>query len=200
MDRADFETEALGWADTVWRVARWMADDPNQADDLVQETYLRAFKSWKTYQDGTDCRSWLLRILRNAAVDLSRRKKLPTIHIDDADGREPADRTSAHPGAATAAARDAEGWGTPEAWAALLAKSTDDAMFAAVQGLAEPFRSTFCLVVLGDCTHKEAAEMLECSEGTIKSRLSRAAAQLRGVLEPRKPVPARRGAAVAGVR
>jgi RNA polymerase sigma-70 factor (ECF subfamily) len=191
MDRQAFEEEALAWADTVYRVARWMMDDPHAAEDLVQETYLRAFKGYRTYQPGTDCRSWLLRILRNAATDVRRRKKLPTVDIDDADPRELVSRAGPAPG------KEADAWGDPEAWQALLAGSTDDQILAAVQGLAEPLRQAFCLVVLGECSYKEAADLLGCAEGTIKSRMSRACGQLRGVLTPRKPAgrprPARVG-------
>lgn len=179
MDRAAFEQEAMAWADTVYRVARWMVDDPNMAEDLVQETYLRAFKGFKTYVPGTDCRSWLLRILRNTATDMRRKKKLPTVDIDDAD---PKDMTSKNGNG-----KD-DGWATPESWEALLAGTTDDDMFAAVQGLADPLRQAFCLVVLGDASYREAAEILSCAEGTIKSRLSRACGQLRTVLGPKKPI------------
>jgi RNA polymerase sigma-70 factor (ECF subfamily) len=188
MDRAEFEAEAMAWADAVYRVARWMTGDPHLAEDLVQETYLRAFKGYKTFAPGTDCRAWLLRILRNAAADQGRRKRLPTV---DLDGTDPtgaglagiADKGGEPAAAGSAAAGD--GWGSPEAWTALLAGSTDDSVFAAVQSLAEPLRQAFCLVVLGECSYREAADILGCAEGTIKSRLSRACSQLRSALAPK---------------
>jgi RNA polymerase sigma-70 factor (ECF subfamily) len=173
MDRSAFETEAMAWADTVYRVARWMVSDPSLADDLVQETYLRAFKGFATFQPGTDCRSWLLRILRNTATDYRRKKRLATVEYDEAD-----------PGELTARAAKAENeaFGSPEKWQALLESSLDDDLYAAVNTLAEPLRQAFCLVVLGECSYKEAAEMLGCKEGTIKSRMSRACEQLRNAL------------------
>jgi len=187
MDRSSFEQEAMAWADTVYRVARWMVSDPHQADDLVQETYLRAFKGFKSFVEGTDCRSWLLRILRNTAVDMHRRKKLALVELDESTDVKESARN---------AERDADGWGTPEAWQALLERTADDRLFGAVQSVPEPLRQSFCLVVLGDCSYREAAELLGCAEGTVKSRVSRACGQIRSVLSEKKPTPRAKTATV----
>src|SRR5436853_7646955 len=67
-DRVRFEEEALALSDQVFRVARHLAASREEAEDLVQETYARAFRSWRSFQPGTNLRAWLLRILTNLNV------------------------------------------------------------------------------------------------------------------------------------
>ena len=71
-DRVRFEEEALELSDQVYRVARHLAASREDADELVQETYARAFRSWRSYQPGTNLRAWLLRILTNLNIDRGR--------------------------------------------------------------------------------------------------------------------------------
>ena len=72
-DRVRFEEEALQLSDQVYRVARRLAGSREEAEDLVQDTYARAFRSWQQYQPGTNLRAWLLRILTNLNIDRGRR-------------------------------------------------------------------------------------------------------------------------------
>src|SRR5437879_9565311 len=72
-DRVRFEEEALGLADQVYRVARRLVGSREEAEDLVQETYARAFRSWRSFSPGTNMRAWLFRILTNLNVDRGRR-------------------------------------------------------------------------------------------------------------------------------
>jgi RNA polymerase sigma-70 factor (ECF subfamily) len=72
-DRVRFEEEALGLADQVYRVARRLVGTREEAEELVQETYARAFRSWRSYSHGTNMRAWLLRILTNLNLDRGRR-------------------------------------------------------------------------------------------------------------------------------
>src|SRR5437667_5928053 len=72
-DRVRFEEEALELADQVYRVARRLVGSREEAEDLVQETYARAFRSWRSYTPGTNLRAWLLRILTNLNIDRGRR-------------------------------------------------------------------------------------------------------------------------------
>src|SRR5437762_3145990 len=72
-DRVRFEEEALELADQVYRVARRLVSSREEAEDLMQETYARAFRSWKSFQPGTNLRAWLLRILTNLNIDRGRR-------------------------------------------------------------------------------------------------------------------------------
>src|SRR3974377_1337231 len=72
-DRVRFEEDALGLADQVYRVARSLSRD--DAEELVQETYVRAFRSWASFQPGTNLRAWLLRVLTNLNIDRGRRQQ-----------------------------------------------------------------------------------------------------------------------------
>src|SRR5204862_1704608 len=74
-DRVRFEEEALALSDQVYRVARHLASSRDEADDLVQETYARAFRSWRSFTPGTNLRAWLLRILTNLNIDRGRRSQ-----------------------------------------------------------------------------------------------------------------------------
>src|ERR1043166_1120930 len=72
-DRVRFEEEALELSDQVYRVARRLTGSREEAEDLMQDTYARAFRSWQQYQPGTNLRAWLLRILTNLNIDRGRR-------------------------------------------------------------------------------------------------------------------------------
>src|ERR671932_2948764 len=74
-DRVRFEEEALALSDQVYRVARHLARSRDEAEDLVQETYARAFRSWRSFTPGTNLRAWLLRILTNLNIDRGRRQQ-----------------------------------------------------------------------------------------------------------------------------
>src|SRR5262249_38566876 len=72
-DRVRFEEEALDLSDQVFRVARHLVGSREEAEDLMQETYARAFRSWRSFTPGTNLRAWLLRILTNLNIDRGRR-------------------------------------------------------------------------------------------------------------------------------
>ena len=72
-DRVRFEEEALALSDQVYRVARHLVGSREEAEDLMQETYARAFRSWRSFTPGTNLRAWLLRILTNLNIDRGRR-------------------------------------------------------------------------------------------------------------------------------
>src|SRR5579884_3330444 len=74
-DRVHFEEEALALADQVYRVARHLAGSREDAEELVQDTYARAFRSWRSFTPGTNLRAWLLRILTNLNIDRGRRRQ-----------------------------------------------------------------------------------------------------------------------------
>src|SRR5216110_3478725 len=74
-DRVRFEEEALELADQVYRVARRLVSSREEAEDLMQDTYARAFRAWRSYTPGTNLRAWLLRILTNLNIDRGRRQQ-----------------------------------------------------------------------------------------------------------------------------
>src|ERR671937_2874152 len=85
-DRVRFEEEALELSDQVYRVARRLVGSREEAEDLMQQTYERAFRSWRQYTPGTNLRAWLLRILTNLNIDRGRRQQRTpaTTSIDEA--------------------------------------------------------------------------------------------------------------------
>ncbi len=157
---ADFEREALPWMDDVYRFALSLTRDPSDADDVVQETFLRAYRSWHTYTPGSDCRRWLFTICRNAFLRSLERER-PTVDLDDVE-------------------RDVIGAGEiyvtalEEGYTDLFAR-TDirPAIDRAVEDLPEPFRTTLVLVDVQDQSYESAAEVLGVPIGTIRSRLFR---------------------------
>src|SRR5260370_6770514 len=86
-DRVRFEEEALDLSDQVFRVARHLVGSREEAEDLMQETYARAFRSWRSYTPGTNLRAWLLRILTNLNIDRGRRQQRTPVAqpLDDDD-------------------------------------------------------------------------------------------------------------------
>ena len=157
---AEFEREALPWLDDVYRFALTLTRDESDADDVVQETYLRAYRSWHTFIPGTECRRWLFTICRNAFLR-SRERQRPTVDLED--GQQ--DALAA--GSVYAAARER---GYDDLYATLdLAPALRDAL----DELAEPFRSAVILVDVEDMTYETAAQVMGVPIGTVRSRLFR---------------------------
>src|SRR5436190_2386388 len=86
-DRVRFEEDALALSDQVYRVARHLVGSREEAEDLMQETYARAFRSWRSFTPGTNLRAWLLRILTNLNIDRGRRQQRApdTQHLEESD-------------------------------------------------------------------------------------------------------------------
>src|ERR671927_507932 len=161
-DRVHFEEDALALADQVYRVARHLTGSREEAEDLVQETYARAFRSWRSFQPGTNLRAWLLRILTNLNIDRGRRvQRAPdTQPLEEGDyflynrleeaTREP----------------------NPDEERVVERLSQDDAV-AALSAVPHDFRDAIVLVDLGDLSYKDAAQILDIPVGTGMSRLHR---------------------------
>jgi RNA polymerase sigma-70 factor (ECF subfamily) len=155
-----FEREALPWLDDVYRFALSLTRDAADADDIVQETYLRAYRSWHTFIPGTDCRRWLFTICRNVFLR-SRERQRPTVDLEDGE------QDAVAAGSVYAAARE---HGYDDLYARLdLAPALRDAL----DELAEPFRSAVILVDVEDMTYETAAQVMGVPIGTVRSRLFR---------------------------
>ena len=155
-----FEREALPWMDDVYRFALSLTRNAADADDLVQETYLRAYRSWHTFQPGTDARRWLFTICRNAFLRSLEKTRHETV-VDDGDAEALA---AAH--ARSAAVDDGQG--------ALLTRiDLAPALSTALADLQEPYRSAVTLVDVEDQSYEAAAEVLGVPIGTVRSRLFR---------------------------
>ena len=154
---------ALGHVDELYSLARHLCGNTSDAEDLVQDTYARALAGAARFEDGSNLRAWLFRILRNCFIDRARRNKI-VLEIPD----ETIDVTS-H-----------EQW----APAALdqLRYLTASEVTQAIAALPIEFRFVVLLDVEG-FSEAETAEILRCAPGTVKSRLSRAKARLRVALK-----------------
>jgi RNA polymerase sigma-70 factor (ECF subfamily) len=166
--RRRFEAEALPHLDALYRTALRLLRDHGAAEDLVQETYLRAYRAFDRYTPGTNCRAWLFRILLNAGLNARRRAARRPAPVGF-EGVEPV-LAAAEPGAEPLGADLA-------AFAGLV----DDEVRAALEALPAPFREVLLLSVEG-LPYKEIAAALGIPVGTVMSRLFRARRLLRSAL------------------
>lgn len=155
-----FSANALTALDDVYRFARSLTRDESDAEDVVQETYLRAFRSWKTFQEGTDIRRWLFTIARNVFLR-SREKAQREVTLDD-DGAEAVDAAQAN-----------EVWLRRGLDPILASADLGPAIREALDAIPETFRSAVVLVDLEDQSYEDAAEVLGVPIGTVRSRLFR---------------------------
>jgi RNA polymerase sigma-70 factor (ECF subfamily) len=155
-----FSALALTALDDVYRFARSLTRDEADAEDVVQETYLRAFRSWMTFQTGTDVRRWLFTIARNVFLRSKERGKRE-VNLDD-DGAEAVDAAEAH-----------DNWVRKGLDPILASSELGPAISAALETLPESFRSVVVLVDVEDQSYEDAAEVLGIPVGTVRSRLFR---------------------------
>ncbi len=160
--RVRFEEEALEFADQVYRVARRLVGTREEAEELVQETYARAFRSWRSYTPGTNMRAWLLRILTNLNTDRGRRIQ----RTPDLQPLEEGDYYLANKLAA------AEGEQVLEQ-ERVVERLSQNGVVDALASLPHDFRDVVVLVDLGEFSYADAAQILDVPMGTVMSRLHR---------------------------
>ena len=160
-DRVRFEEDALALSDQVYRVARYLASSREDADELMQETYARAFRSWRSFQPGTNMRAWLLRILNNLNIDRGRRQqRAPQMQPLEANDYYLYDRL----------AEDADGVSDEDK---VVERLSQDDIVTALSAVPHDFRDVLVLVDLGDFSYADAAQILDIPVGTVMSRLHR---------------------------
>ena len=158
--RVRFEEEALALADQVYSVARHLAGSREEAEDLVQETYARAFRSWRSFQPGTNLRAWLLRILTNLNIDRGRRQqRAPHMQALEANDYFLYDKLAQNDGAT-----DEE---------RVVERLSQDDIVSALSAVPHDFRDVIVLVDIGDFSYQDAAQILDIPIGTVMSRLHR---------------------------
>jgi RNA polymerase sigma-70 factor (ECF subfamily) len=161
--QAGFEAEMLPLLDAAYRLARGLTGNEQDAEDLVQETYLRAFRGFGRYLQGTNARAWLFTIMRRAFIN-----SRSTVH-----SRQRFSRVDTEEGAV-----DVPDVRTPGPEEQSISAEEREEIFAALAGMPEVYRTVLALVDLGGMRYAEAAQVLECPEGTVMSRLSRARREL----------------------
>lgn len=172
MSREEFDREVLARMEDVYRFAMSLTREASRAEDLVQETYLRAFRSWQTFQPGSDARRWLFTICRNAFLRSLERER-GTLSLDDlTDGDQDAMGAVLHHASML-------GDGTADRLARL---DLAPALTRAIGELNEPFRSAVVLVDVEGNSYEEASEILGVPIGTVRSRLFRARRHLQETL------------------
>ena len=159
-DRARFEEEVLELADQVYRVARRLVSTREEAEDLVQETYARAFRSWRSFQPGTNLRAWLFRILTNLNIDRGRREQ----RTPDTRPIEEGDYFLYNKLEEVAPVEDAD---------RVVERLSQDSIVQALAEVPHDFRDVIVLVDIGDFSYQDAAQILDIPIGTVMSRLHR---------------------------
>lgn len=157
-EKEKFSHEAMAHLDDLYRVALYLAKESNEAEDLVQETYARALGSYKQFTPGTNMKAWLTMILQNFFFDQYREKKrwISVFAEEETSGyweKVPIDK----PG--------------PENQ--ILLNELSGKISEVLSKISDEFRLPVILVDMGDFSYEEAAEILSCPLGTIRSRLSR---------------------------
>jgi RNA polymerase sigma-70 factor (ECF subfamily) len=165
MDAELFEGVALPLFDQLYNLAHWLTGDRADAEDLVQETYTKALSGIKSFQEGTNFRAWMYRILRNTFLtSRTGLKATATVPLDSDDSPElPA------------------GPETPET--ILIEHSQHQLLQSAIDSLPVHFREVLLLCEVEEMSYQEIAETLSIPMGTVMSRLSRARKALRESLQ-----------------
>jgi RNA polymerase sigma-70 factor (ECF subfamily) len=159
-----FEAEALASLDSLYRSALRLTRVPADAEDLVQETYLKAFRAADRFEPGTNLRAWLFTILHNTARNRARDRARDTVAIDSEIVDRAAD--AAPPGGASAGAAE-----TPESL--LIRETLAPDLQAAIDALPDAFRQAVWLRDVEEFSYAEIAAMLSIPVGTVMSRISR---------------------------
>jgi RNA polymerase sigma-70 factor (ECF subfamily) len=161
-DRVRFEEDALALADQVYRVARRLVGSREEAEDLVQETYARAFRSWRSFTPGTNMRAWLFRILTNLNVDRGRR-------VQRSPQLQPLEESDYFLANKLASAAGEEALEQEQ----VVERMSQDSIVKALADIQPQFRDVVVLVDIGDFTYADAAQILDIPMGTVMSRLHR---------------------------
>jgi RNA polymerase sigma-70 factor (ECF subfamily) len=170
--RRRFEAEALPHMDALYRTALRLVRNPSDAEDLVQETYLRAHRFWDRYEPGTNCKAWLFKILTNTRINQYVKDSKRPARVDF-DAVEPF-LTQPEP-----AAQEQPTHGELATFADLL----DDEVKSALEAVPDDFRLVLLLYVVEGYAYKEIAQILAIPIGTVMSRLFRARKLLQAELQ-----------------
>jgi RNA polymerase sigma-70 factor (ECF subfamily) len=161
-DRVRFEEDALALSDQVYRVARHLVGSREEAEDLMQETYARAFRAWRSFQPGTNLRAWLLRILTNLNIDRGRKRQ----RTPETQPLEEGDYFLYNKLEAAVGDGDADEERVVE-------RLSQDSIVSALSAVPHDFRDVVVLVDIGDFSYADAAQILDIPIGTVMSRLHR---------------------------
>ncbi|MHB8288463.1 MAG: sigma-70 family RNA polymerase sigma factor [Acidimicrobiales bacterium] len=174
-DQTKFVDQAMQYMPALYSAGLRMTRNPSDAEDLVQETYLRAYRAFGTFQEGTNLKAWLYKILTNAFINSFRaRKRRPQeVDVEDVEVLYLYRRLRG-PQGGPAEGRSAED--------EVLERITDTEVKAAVESLPESFRMTVLLADVEGFSYSEIAEVMDVPIGTVMSRLHRGRRSLQKAL------------------
>lgn len=171
--KQEFDRDAMTHLDSLYGAALRMTRQPAEAEDLVQETVMRAWQKWHQFRQGTNCRAWMLRILTNTFINHCRRRaKEREILTAERGGRL---------GARFFSRESSRAWADPEHGYAQ--RTLSPAVESALAELRPEFRAVVVLADLQELSYREIAHIIDCPIGTVMSRLFRARRALRERLE-----------------
>ncbi len=163
-EHVEFEEVAMPQADALYGAALRMTRDPAAAEDLVQETLLRAYRFWHKFEPGTNIKAWLFRIQTNIFINKYRKKQTEQAVMDDRQADDLLQRYAA----------EESTFIPPDTREDFLKEVLGDQVMAALDELPFEFRMTVLLADMHDLSYKEIADVLDCPVGTVMSRLHRA--------------------------
>jgi RNA polymerase sigma-70 factor (ECF subfamily) len=170
-----FEDQALPLLPSLYNIASWLSRNPADAEDLVQETFLKALRGFSSFEPGSNFRAWIFRILRNTYLtSRTGLAAMRTVALEE----ELADRNESGPALFPEGAIDRE---TPER--NLIRLSDRAALHAAMEKLPPPLLEVILLCDVEEMKYREIATVLEIPIGTVMSRIARARTALRGALQ-----------------
>lgn len=173
-ERERFEAVVIGHLDGLYGTALRLTRNRAAAEDLIQETFLKAWRSFRTFQAGTNARAWLYKILMNAYIDSYRRAAREPETVDHEDVGD------FYLYAKAQDSDDLKRAGDPEE--ILLSKIMDADVKAALEQVPEPFRAAVVLADLQEFSYREIADILNIPIGTVMSRLYRGRRHLQRLL------------------
>jgi RNA polymerase sigma-70 factor, ECF subfamily len=162
--RAEFERQALVHTDALFGAAYRLTRNARDAEDLVQDSLLRAYRFWESFEQDSNCKAWLLRIVTNTFINEYQRKKR---------SREVLDAASAEQDATDGVLMHAEASDRRSPERALLERSVSDDVQRALEGLPDDFRTAVVLCDVQGLSYKEIADIMGTPVGTVMSRLFR---------------------------
>ncbi|MCU0330437.1 MAG: sigma-70 family RNA polymerase sigma factor [Candidatus Kapabacteria bacterium] len=166
----EFESEALPHMSALFNFAVRLCRDRDDAADLVQETYLKAYRFFDKFERGTNCKAWLFRILKNSYINRYRKnsKEPDVVDYDTVEDFYEVVRDNSVV--------------VPGSEEQVFSEALDDEVAKAIDGLPEEFRTVIILCDIEEFTYEEIADFVDCPIGTVRSRLHRARKMLAATL------------------
>ncbi len=166
----DFEREAAPHMNLLYNYAYWMTGDADDADDLLQETFLKAYRFWDKFEKGTNIKAWLFKIMKNSYINLYRKDKREPDKVDYEDVQNFYNDIRA------------ESTNPNDLQEQIFGGLLDDEVSGALEALPEEFRTVVILCDIEGLPYEEIAEFVDCPIGTVRSRLHRARKMLQAQL------------------